>query len=131
MARRPLSWRSGIDIGRFGPIWASGGRRESEQPLHVVGHGHEVPFAADLFEAAQQELPEPQHRLLELDSAFYELSNRLRKKGARWRNTEARERLIRDTRDRRKKDSPSRAIQFFFADRCASERARPTFSAPC
>src|ERR1700750_947859 len=36
---------------------------EGEQPLHVVGHGYEVPFAADVVEAAEQELAEAERRL--------------------------------------------------------------------
>src|SRR3954447_10908287 len=31
---------------------------EGEQPLQVVGHGDQVPLAADLVETSQQELPE-------------------------------------------------------------------------
>ena len=50
------------DIGCDGPFRASGGTGEGEQPLHVVGHGHQVPLAADIVEAAEQELAEPQYR---------------------------------------------------------------------
>src|SRR3954463_14236298 len=43
---------------RDSPLRGSGGCCEGEQPLHVVGHGHEVPRAADIVEAAEQELAE-------------------------------------------------------------------------
>ena len=33
---------------------------EGEHPLHIPGDDHQAPFAADLVEAAQQKLPEPQ-----------------------------------------------------------------------
>ncbi len=34
-----------------------------KHPLRVPRHGHEAPLAAGCVEPAQQELPEPQHRL--------------------------------------------------------------------
>ena len=34
---------------------------EGEYPLDVPGHGHEAPFVADIFEAAEQELAESEH----------------------------------------------------------------------
>src|SRR3954451_20230004 len=42
------------------PFGGSGSGCEGEQPLHVVGHGHEVPLAADVVETAEQELAEPE-----------------------------------------------------------------------
>ena len=35
---------------------------QDEHPLHVPRHGHEVPLAAHIVEATQQELAEPEHR---------------------------------------------------------------------
>ena len=34
---------------------------EGDYPLDVPGHGHEAPFVADIFEAAEQELAESEH----------------------------------------------------------------------
>src|SRR5277367_3421370 len=35
---------------------------ENEDPLHVPGHGHQAPLAANLVEPAQQELSKAQNR---------------------------------------------------------------------
>ena len=58
----PGSCRHSFDIGCDDPFRASGGARQGEQPLPVVGHGHQAPLAADSVEAAEQELAEPQYR---------------------------------------------------------------------
>ena len=36
--------------------------RQDEHPLDVPRHGHEVPLAAHIVDATQQELAEPEHR---------------------------------------------------------------------
>src|SRR3954464_9561261 len=47
---------------RTAPLRGSDSGCEGEQPLHVVGHGHEVPLAADVIEATEQELAEAERR---------------------------------------------------------------------
>src|SRR5215217_8354801 len=54
--------RRSIDLVDSSPFRGSGSGCESEQSLHVVGHGHEVPLATDVVEATQQELAEPECR---------------------------------------------------------------------
>ena len=48
--------------------------RKDEHPLHVPGHGHEAPLAADMIEPAEQELAERDRRL---DNAEHRLGRLL------------------------------------------------------
>src|SRR3954451_18204052 len=54
------SCRHSIHFVGDSPFGGSGSGCEGEQPLHVVGHGHQVPLAADVVETAEQELAEPE-----------------------------------------------------------------------
>ena len=47
-----------------------GGWFEGEHALDVPGQGDEAPFAADLVEPAQRELPEAEHRLDDAEHRF-------------------------------------------------------------
>ena len=44
------------------PFGGSGCACEGEQPLHIIGHRLEVPFAADVVGATEQKLVESEHR---------------------------------------------------------------------
>jgi hypothetical protein len=63
-------WRTGFDLKRT--RFASRLGAKGEQALHVPGHGHKTPFAANLVDSAQQELPETHHRF---DDAEHRLGN--------------------------------------------------------
>jgi hypothetical protein len=52
-------WCAGFDTKRT--RFSSRLGAKGEQALHVPGHGHKTPFAANLVDSAQQELPEPHH----------------------------------------------------------------------
>src|SRR3954463_4246872 len=56
------SCRHSIHFVGDSPFRGSGSGCECEQPLRVVGHGHEVPLTADVVEATEQELAEPERR---------------------------------------------------------------------
>ena len=51
---------------------ASGGAKD-EHPLHIPGHGHKAPLAADTVDPAQQKLAEAQHRLDDAEHRFRHL----------------------------------------------------------
>jgi hypothetical protein len=63
-------WRFGLYAKRT--CFSSRLRAKGEQALHVPGHGHKTPFAANLVDSAQQELPEAHHRF---DDAEYRLGS--------------------------------------------------------
>src|SRR5271155_6234299 len=44
---------------------------ENEDPLHVPGHGHQAPLAANLVEPAQQELSKAQNRFDDAEHRFW------------------------------------------------------------
>ena len=52
--------RHSINLAGASPFRGSGSGCEDEHPLHVPGHGHEVPLAANVVDPTQQELAEPE-----------------------------------------------------------------------
>src|SRR6201992_3661165 len=68
--QRSRSCRHSIYFAGDSPFRGSGSGCEGEQPLHVVGHGHEVPLAADVVEAAEQELAEAERRFDDTEHRF-------------------------------------------------------------
>lgn len=49
-------------IGAVIPMILRSSEAQREHPSDVPAHRHEIPFAFDMVEAAQQELVEPHHR---------------------------------------------------------------------